>query len=471
MFLIEVLVPTLVLASVTYIRDRTIQEKEMKILLVGAGDVGSNLARDLSASHEITIIDRDSDRIDALTSQFDVTGLVADGRSLTTLREAGLERADVVIASTDNDASNVMVCNAADQAGDARTIARVKDVGLFRTWQSADHGFGVDAMLCVDLLAAQALVQTLALPGARTVDMLADGMAEVAEFRIGEDTPVTNRTVAEADEYPSLTFAAIIRENDVLVPDRETVIRPDDILVVIGSPSAVSRFASKVSDRPAPESDDELTVVGGDALGYQITRLFEERGLNTQLIERDPERVSWLRDRLDSLVVEADATDVEAFGRDQLSDTDLVIGAVNDDTNYLLTQLARELGAAQTAAIVNDSEVLDLFKESGLDVVIHPGDIVASEILQTVYRQRTEQVSVLENDNAEVLEIVVDEDSILAGDSLSDVAHHLPSSFVIGATVRGGTLRTPRGGTIIETGDRVIAFVDADEVEEVAEQI
>ena len=443
----------------------------MEILIIGAGDVGSNLARDLSESHEITIIDRNPDRIDALTAGLNVTGMTADGRSLTALREAGLEQADVVIASTDNDASNVMICNAADRAGDARTIARVKDVGLFRTWQSSDGGFGVDTMLCVDLLAAQTLVQTLALPGARAVDVLADGMAEVAEFRIVEDAPVANRTVAEADEYPSLTFAALIRDDEVLIPDGETVIRPDDFLVVIGSPSAVSRFASKVSDRPAPESDDELTVVGGDALGYQITRLFEERGLNTQLIERDPQRASWLRDRLDSIVVEADATDVEAFGRDRLPNTDLVVGAVDDDTNYLLTQLARELGTAQTAAIVDDSQVLDLFEESDLDVVVHPEDIVAGEILQTVYRQQAERVSLLEHDDAEVLEIVVDTESILAGDSLKDVAQHLPSGFVIGAIVRGGTLRTPRGGTIIETGDRVIAFVDADEVSEVAEKI
>ncbi|MDL5362718.1 Trk system potassium transporter TrkA [Halalkalicoccus sp. NIPERK01] len=444
----------------------------MQILIIGAGDVGSNVARDLSESHDLTIIDRDAERVGELTAHLDATGVVDDGRSLTALREAGLERADVVIASTDNDATNVMVCNAAERVGDPHTIARVKDVGLFRAWQSSESGFGVDTMLDIDLLAARALVRTITLPGARDVGMFADGQAEVAEFRVGEDTPVTNRTVAEADSYPSLTFAAIVRGDDVLIPDGETVIEPGDDLVVIGSQSAVSRFAADVSDRPAPEPDDEIMVVGGDPLGYQIARLFEERDLSTRVVERDPERVTWLRDRLrESTVLEVDATDVEEFGKERLADVDFVVGAVDDDTNYLLAQLARELGTARTAAIVDDSRVLDLFEESGLDLVVHPEDIIAGEILERVYRRRAEGVSVLEHDSAEVLEIVVDTESILAGDSLADVAHHLPSGFVIGAVIRGGTLRTPRGGTIIQTGDRVIAFVDSEVVSEVAEKI
>ena len=112
-----------------------------------------------------------------------------------------------------------------------------------------------------------------------------------------------------------------------------------------------------------------------------------------------------------------------------------------------------------------------MFEESGLDVVIITPKISSQAILQMVYQQRAESVSVLEHDNAEVLEIAVDKESILAGDSLGDVARHLPSSFVIGALIRGGTLRTPRGGTIIQTGDRVIAFVTAEEATEVAEKI
>lgn len=447
----------------------------MELLVIGAGTVGSNIARELAGEgedHALTVVDRDADRVEALTAGTEVTGVVGDGRSVSTLRDAGLDRAEMVIACTDNDATNVMVCNTAERATDAHTVARVKAAGLLRAWQSADEGFGVDSMVCLDLLAAHALVETLALPGADAVDRFADGLAETAEFRIGEDTPVTGLSVAEADRYPSLTFAAIVRDDEVVIPDGETVIEAGDSLVVIGSSSGVTRFGRDVSDRPAPTRDDDVLVLGGDTLGYQVARLFEERDLSVHVVERDPDRAEWLATRLgDARVIEADATDMEEFGFDRLPDADFVVSALDDDANYLLTRLADELGHARTATTVDNPDLLDVFEGGDLDLVVHPQDIIAGEILEEIYRRRAEAVTVLEHDNAEVLEIAVDAESVLAGDSLSDVAQHLPDGFVVGAVVRGGTLRTPRGGTIIQTGDRVIAFVDADVASEVAEQI
>lgn len=444
----------------------------MDVLIVGAGDVGSNVARDIADAHDVTIVDSDSDQLDALAEQLDVTTIAGDGRSLPVLREAGLDRADLVIASTDNDATNVMVCNASKRDRDVHTIARVKNVGLYDVWQSLDEGLGVDTMLCIDLLAARALVQTVLLPGAREVEMLADGLAEVAVFRIGEDTPVTNQSIADSDHFPSLTFAAIDREDEIVVPDEETVIRPGDDVIVIGSPSTVSRFAREVSDHPIPDPEDEIKIIGGDTFGHQTARLFEDHGLAPQLIEHDPERAAWLADRLEGTsVIEADATNIDDFGREHLSAADLVVGAADDDTNYLVTRLAHELGATQTAAIVDNSELLELFEESDLDMVVHPEDIIASEILRRVYQQRAERVSALEHDKAEVLEIVVDKESVLAGSSIDDVSRRLPSSFTIGAIIRGETLRTRGGNTIVETGDRVIAFVSAEDAAEVAETI
>lgn len=446
---------------------------KMDSLIIGAGDVGSNIAADLSESHDLTIIDRDPTRIESVTRQLDVTGITGDGRSLDRLQDAGIETADLVIATTDDDATNVMVCNAVKHTEDTHTIARVKDVGLFRVWDSSEKRFGVDTMLCVDLLAAQSLVQTVALPGAKAFDVFAEDVAEVAEFPIGEETSITNSTVAEADQYTSLTFAGIVRDGDVFIPEGKTVFQAGDSVIVIGSPSGISRFAAEVSNRPAPTPDDDILIVGGTTVGYQIARLLDARELSAQIIERDPQRAAWLRDQLQQTrVIEADPREIETFGPEYLSTADFVIGAMDsDDTNYLIAQLAAEFGTARTAAIVDQPEVVDLFEASELDLILHPQDIISGKILRQVYHQRAESVSVLEHDAAEVLEIVVDEESILAGDSLGDVARHLPSEFVIGALVRRGTLRTPRGGTIIQTGDRVIAFVDVAVADEVAKKI
>jgi len=435
--------------------------------------VGSNIARNLAESHDLTIIDRNRNLIENLTAELDITGIVGDGRSLDLLRDVGFETADLIIATTDDDATNVMVCNAVKQTEDTPTIARVKDVGLYRVWAASEKRFGVDTMLCVDLLAAQSFVQTVVLPGAEAFDVFADGIVEVAEFPIGEATPLTNKTVAEADQHPSLTFAGLVRDGEVLIPTGDTVFQSGDSVIVIGDSSGMSRFARHISDRPAPTPDDELLIVGGTTVGYQIARLLDDRELSTQLVEPDPARAAWLRDELeDTSVIEAEPREIETFGPEHLSTADFVIGAMDsDDMNYLIAQFATEFGDARTAAVVDQPGVVDLFEESELDLILHPQDIITGNILQHVYNQRAESVSVLEHDTAEVLEIVVDKESILAGDSLGDVARHLPAEFVIGALVRGGTVRTPRGGTIIQTGDRVIAFVDVEVADEVAEKI
>ncbi|WP_049922566.1 Trk system potassium transporter TrkA [Halopiger djelfimassiliensis] len=442
------------------------------ILVIGAGDVGSNLVSDLEDSHEVTVVDRDPDRIDSLTARYDVTGVVGDGRSIATLREADIDRAEIVVASTDSDAANVMVCNAAKHSGDPYTIARVKEVGLFETWRSLEGGLGVDTMLCIDRLAAEAVARTIALPGALSVDTFAGGKVEVAEFEIGADTPITGRSVAEADRYASTTFVAVLRDDEVIIPTGETVIRQGDRVVAIGSLTSISQFAEAVSDQPALESDANVVIVGGDELGYQIAQQFESRGWSPTIIERDPDQANRLATRLrSSSVTETDATNVGGFNPDVLSGADLAVGAVDDDTNYLLAQLATEFDVDRTAAVVDDPDVVELFEETGLDVIVHPEDSIVSETLRVIYGTGPEEVSVLEHDSAEVLEVVVDEESALTGKALQDATDQLPADIVIGAIVRNDQLQIPRGNRIIQAGDRVIVFVDASVAGEVAAKI
>lgn len=442
------------------------------ILIVGAGDVGSNIASDLTEGHDVTVIDRDSERIDALASRFEITGVVGDGRSMSVLQEADINQADIVVASTDSDAANIMVCNAAKQADDPHTIARIKEVGLYRTWQSLDSGLGVDTMLCVDVLAAEALARTIALPGAQNVDTFADGLVEVAEFEISEDMPVANTSIAEADHYASATFAALLRNGDVLIPKGDTVIHPGDHIIIIGSRRNVSDFAEAVTPHSAISSNDNIVIAGGDVLGYQIAQQFEARGWTPRILERDPAQAAKLTTLLKgSSVTEADVTAIGGFNPDILTNADLVVGAVDDDTNYLLTQLASEHGVARTATVVDDPSLVELFEGTGLDVVVHPEDIIVGKVLQAIHGPQAEDISVFEHDDAEVIEVVVDEDSILSGKSIRDVATELPTAFVIGAIIRNGQLQIPRGNKIIQVADRVIAFVDADEASKVTQMI
>jgi trk system potassium uptake protein TrkA len=191
----------------------------MRVTVVGAGDVGTGITQRLADSHEVCVVDVDEDRLDALASAHDVRVVAGDGRSLDVLEEAGVEEADILVASTDRDGANVMICGAAKNTINARTVARVKRIDLYKFWQDAEGAFGIDDMLCVNRLAARNVVRSATLPSAIAVDTFVDGQVETAEFAVDADAPIAGGTIAEADRFASLTFAGILRDEDVIVPD------------------------------------------------------------------------------------------------------------------------------------------------------------------------------------------------------------------------------------------------------------
>ena len=440
----------------------------MRVVIVGAGDVGTYIAENLAGSHEIAVVDTDGERVAELESTLGVTAIEGDGRSLDALEAAGIREAEVVIASTDDDAVNVMVCGAVRNIADAYTIARAKSADLYETWSEYDAALGIDRMLSVDRLTAAALVRTVALPGALAVSTFADGEVEMAEFELGAEGELVGKSVAAADEFPSLTFAGVIRDGEVHVPSGETVFEAEDRVVVIGSPSSVRRFARRLAPGAALDPDDDVVIVGGDTVGTHIAEILEERGYAPRLVEHDPERADALAGRLpETTVVEGDVTAAGFLTEAGIDEADLLVGTLDDETNYVLALLAKDVGVAHTAAIVNESAYVDLFEAAGVDVTVEPRAVVASETTRAT-QDYADEAATLERDSAEVLEITVESDSVLAGESIADVAHDLPDGFVVGAVVRDGSLKTPRGGTVVQVGDHVVAFVDTDVLDDVA---
>src|SRR6056297_696375 len=239
----------------------------MRVIIVGAGEVGSSIAASLSRSHEVVVVDNDPERVDSLTYSLDVLAIEGDGTSLAPLREADVEDADMVIASTDDDETNLVVCGTAKTVDDPFTIARVKKVDYLDTWERAEQSaFGVDFMVCTNLLTAMDIVRVIGLPAARDVDPFAGGQVMMAEFEVRADSPVANQTVQQADRFDSLTFAAVLRNGDVAIPRGETTMRPDDKVVVIGSPESVQEFAREVAPDETPSADKELVVIGGSEI-------------------------------------------------------------------------------------------------------------------------------------------------------------------------------------------------------------
>jgi trk system potassium uptake protein TrkA len=443
----------------------------MYIVIVGAGEVGTAIASSLADSHDVAVIDIDGQRVESLVYDTDVLGIEGDGTDIETLAEANIESADLLIASTDEDETNIVTCSTTMTVTDAFTISRVKRAKFLRTWQRAERAFGVDHMVATNLLTAETIVQVVGLPAARDVELFADGAVQMAEFTMSESSPVADRTVEAADRYESLTFAAVLREDAVILPSGETVLEPGDGVIVIGSPDSVHTFAGDLE--PDSNGAPSVLVVGGSDIGYHTARLLQERGLKPRLVERDHERARELAEALSgTTVLEGDATDREFLERERVDDVDIVVAALDsDEKNLLAGLLAKRVGAKRAVAVVDAGEFVGLFEAVGIDVAVNPREATAEEITRFTREHRTENVAIVESDRAEVLEIEIDEGSVLTGRPIRESVADLPDGTVIGAITRNGEFVIPRGDTVVERGDHIVVFSDAESLTEVSSKV
>jgi len=238
-----------------------------------------------------------------------------------------------------------------------------------------------------------------------------------------------------------------LRDDNIIVPHGETVIEAGDAAVVIGSVENVREFAGTLTPEPGLEDAEEIVIVGGTEIGYQTARLFEAEGLEPRLVERDPERARELAEKLPrTLVLQSDATDIDFLVREHVDESDIVVAAVEgDERNLLISLLAKRIGVERTIGIVEAGEYVDLFETVGIDVGVNPRLVTAEEITRFTRKRQTENVAMLESDRAEVLEIEVGSESVLAGARIRDTMADLPDGIVIGAITRDGELITPRG--------------------------
>ena len=440
----------------------------MQVVIVGAGQVGTSIADSLSSDHDVVVVDIDEDIVDDIKYELDVLTLAGDGTSSSLLEDAEVPDADLVIASTDDDKTNLVTCGTAKTVGDPFTIARVKSAEYRRTWVRTEEAFGVDFMVCTDLETAENVVNIIGLPSAINVDTFANGLVEMAVFDITENSPIAGQTVADADRFDSLTFAALYRGDDIVLPQGDTVVRSDDRAVVIGSPQSIQEFAQRIAPSKTPDEAEDIVIVGGSKIGYHTARLLERRDFSPKLIEQDPDRARELAEQLPgTIVMQQDATDTDFLERENVDDADILVSALeSDERNMLVSLLAKRIGTERVISLVEQTDYVELFEEIGVDVAINPRTVTAEQITRFTYQEVALNVSVIENDQAEVLELEVSPDSELVGQAIENIDDSLETNLVFGAVTRGREHIIPRGETVLRAGDHIIVFVETSFVDD-----
>jgi trk system potassium uptake protein len=443
----------------------------VRIFVIGAGQVGSTIVEALHAEHELTVIDTDTGRLESIGSRYDLGTIEGDGASRRVLEDAGLAAADLVIACTSRDEVNIIVSMFARRlAPSARTIVRTGNQEYLDVWK--ERQLDVDWVVSSEREAALAVSQTIGVPAARQTDLFADGQVQIVEFDVpqppgGGDASfasVVGRPLREAVLPADSKVASIIRSDEIAAPRGDESVQPGDRIVVIGSPEAAKKWSRLLT--PGRRKVADVVIYGAGRIGTATARVLLSQGIRVRIVEADLERARLVSEELhDARVFRATGTDPEFLVREHIGRSEAAVFAMRDDAkNYYAATLAKLHGVQFTIAVVHETVSVDVFQRAGVDVAINPRLLTAEEIVRFARDPRTQQVTMLDEDRFEILDITVRDESRLAGKRFRDLPM---TGSLIGAVVRDGRAIFPHGDDLLLAGDRAIIFTPSSRIQEV----
>ena len=431
----------------------------MRVFLIGAGQVGSTIVEALHEDHEVTVLDTEASRLQALTGRYDVAVFEGDGTSRKDLAAAGIQAADLVIACTSRDEVNLVAgMFARREAEGATTVIRTSSIEYVDLWREGQ--LDVDFVVSSELETAYAISRILGVPAARQTDVFADGQVQVGEFEVdGAASPaVVGVPLREAEIPEDSKVAAIIRTDETVLPGGDDEIRDGDRIVVIGSPLAVKAWSSLLW--PEGGTVRDVVIYGAGRVGSAIARVLLSQGISVRLIEASREQARRAAEALPKArVYNATGFDTDFLERERIGQAQAGIFAMRDDAkNQYAATLAQVQGIPFTVAIAHEAASVGAFDRAGIDVSINPRAVTAEEIVRFAHDPRTQQVAMLEGNRYEVLDVTTRESSRYIGMAFRDMPVH---GSIIGAIVRNGGAIFPHGGDVLQAGDRVIIFTEA----------
>ena len=440
--------------------------RSVKILVIGAGQVGTTIIEALGAEHTITVVDTDAARLSALSYRYDVLTTEGNGASRRVLQDAGIAETDLVIACTSRDEVNIVAGILAERLSpDARTIVRTQNVEYLEVWR--ERQLDVDFVVSSELETANAIARLVGIPAARQTDVFAEGLVLMVEFDVPPGSPI-GRTVGQklrdAVIPPDSKVASIIRGDRMIVARGDESIEPGDRVIIIGSPEAARAWSDILSQGRGRASD--IVVFGGGDTGTTIARLLLEEGMRVRIVEASTERARFVAEALpEARVFNATATDAEFIERERIGTADAaIITLASDEQNLYAATMAKLHGVQLTIAVVTEPASVAVLERAGVDIVVNPRMVTAEEIVRFAHDPRIRQMAMIEGDRFEILDITVRDDSELVGKPFRELPM---TGSLIGAIVRGETAIFPHGDDMLMPGDRAIIFAEAARISQV----
>jgi trk system potassium uptake protein TrkA len=438
----------------------------VKIIVIGAGQVGTTIVEALHSDHDVVVIDLEPARLLALSHRFDVATLEGNGASRRTQQDAGITQADLLIACTSRDESNIIAAIFAKKLSpQTRTIVRTTNPEYLEVWH--ERQLDVDFMVSSELETAYAISRTIGVPAARQTDVFADGQVQIVEFDVEAPSNghhVIGLPLKEARIPPDSKVASIIRGGRMVIPRGEESIQPGDRIIIIGSPKAARDWSEVISGHRTHV--DDVVIFGAGRAGTAVARVLREQGIRVRVIEASAARAKEVAEEFpDVRCFHATGLDPDFIERERIGQATAAVFAMRDDAkNHYAAVLAKLHGVPFTIAVVHEPISVEIFERAGIDVAVNPRQVTAEEIVRFAHDPRTQQVAMLEGDRYEILDIIVREESPLVRRRFRELPM---TGSLIGAIIRNGTAIFPHGDDVLEPGDRAILFTEAHRVPEV----
>ncbi|WP_343208111.1 Trk system potassium transporter TrkA [Anaerolentibacter hominis] len=435
----------------------------MQIIIIGCGKVGRTLAEQLSSEgHNITIIDSVEQKVQEITNSCDIMGLAGNGASIQVQIEAGVEKADLLIAVTGADELNLLCCLIAKKAGNCQTIARVRNPLYSQEINFIKEKLGISMIINPELATAVEIARLLRFPSAIKIDTFAKGRVELLKFKVKPEFGLDGCQLSELSTRLKcdILVSAVERGDEVTIPDGSFVLHDYDLVSFIASPVNSSEFFKKIGFETHQVKN--TLIAGGGTIAHYLSRQLLKMGIDVRIIELDKERCEQLSERLpEATIIQGDATDQRLLFEEGLKQAESFVALTNlDEENILLSLFAQKHSQAKVVAKVNRITFDDIVEQLDIGSVVYPKYITADYIIQYVRATQNsigsnvETLYTILDGKAEALEFAVHEESALTGVALSEL--DLKQNLLVCCINRRGRILIPRGQDQIRKGDTVV---------------
>ena len=435
----------------------------MKIIIVGCGKVGYTLASELNEKgNNIVVVDQNAAKVKGVANKLDLLGVIGNGATRETQKEAGVDSADLLIAVTGSDELNLLCCVMAKKASDCHTIARVKNPEYASDAPYLKDELGLAMVINPEYAAAKEISKVLNFPNAMKIETFSKGRVELLKFRLPEGCPLVGMSVMQVvSKFKANILVCVVeRGDDAFIPHGNFVFEDKDIVSIVAAPRAAMDFFKKIGYQTQPAKS--VIILGGKTTTFYLCDLLERTGIGVKVVERDPQICEDLANQFDGVtVINASPTDQSTLIEEGLEQTDAFVALTDiDEENIMLSLLARKAGLKKIITRINRMEYTDVIKNLDLDSIVYPKNITADMILRYVRAMKNTRGSSMETlynlvkGQVEAAEFRVSENCRIVGTPLSELKFR--EGVLIAAILRGRATIIPRGSAVIEPGDSVV---------------